>query len=198
MTALRSFLATSAIALSSLTLCFGTGAQANPYDASMRDYLEAEVLLWVFDPIVIEAIRDQNARHGTMPQAEIDALDQQWRAEVGTGDQPLVDAVLGHPASDFLRARSTESAGAISEIFLMDANGLNVAATGPTSDYWQGDEAKFQDTFSVGPGAVHVGDVEFDESTQAYLGQISVSVTDPDTREVIGAVTIGLNADMLY
>ena len=194
MTLLRTALAASALAL----LPLAAPLQANPYESSMRDYLESEVLLWVFDPLVIDAIRTQNNRLGTLPQDQIDALDQDWRAQVGTGAQPLVDTVLAHPASDFLRDRAHDTAGAISEIFLMDANGLNVAATGATSDYWQGDEAKFQETFLVGPGAVHVGDVEFDESTQSYLGQVSVSVMDPDTREVIGAVTVGLNADMLY
>lgn len=194
MTALRSFLATSALAVASIA----TPALANPYEASMRDYLESEVLLWVFDDMVVNAIRAQNDRLGMLPQSELDSLDQDWRAQVGTGDQPLVDTVLQHPTSEFLRERAHDSAGAISEIFLMDANGLNVAATGATSDYWQGDEAKFQETFAVGAGAVHVGDVEFDESTQAYLGQVSLSVMDPDTREVIGAVTVGLNADMLY
>ncbi|WP_040607475.1 hypothetical protein [Oceanicola sp. S124] len=194
MTLYRTMLAVSALAL----LPLSTPVQANPYETSMRDYLESEVLIWAFDPVVIDAIRSQNERLGQLPQERIDALDQEWRAQVGTGTQPLVDEVLSHPASDFLRQRAHDTAGAISEIFLMDANGLNVAATGATSDYWQGDEEKFTETFAVGPGAVHVGDVEFDESVQAYLGQISVSIMDPDTREVIGAVTVGLNADMLY
>lgn len=194
---LASFRTATAGAALALALAAGPAA-ANPYETSMRDYLETEVLLWVFDSALIDAIRDQNSRLGQLPQDEIDALDAQWRAEVGTGDQPLVDQVLGHPASSFLQARAHDSAGAITEIFLMDFNGLNVAATGATSDYWQGDEPKFQQTYEVGPGAVFVDEVEFDESTQGYQGQVSVSVLDPDTREVIGAITVGLNADMLY
>jgi hypothetical protein len=79
----------------------------------------------------------------------------------------------------------------------MDARGLNVAASTPTSDYWQGDEAKFTDTYSQGPGAIHVGDVEFDESTQSYQGQVSIVVVDPDTGNPIGAITVGLNAEAL-
>ncbi|MBY5973208.1 hypothetical protein KUV28_12675 [Ferrimonas balearica] len=188
--------ATLALALAATTAV--PAAQANPYEASMRDYLESEVLLWVFDATVIDAIRAQNAEHPDITQAEIDALDAQWQAEVGSGDQPLVDAVLNNPASAYLSAQMADSVGAITEIFLMDAHGLNVAATGPTSDYWQGDEAKFQETYLVGPGAVHVGDVELDESTQSYQGQVSISVLDPDSKEVIGAVTVGLNAELLY
>jgi len=51
--------------------------------------------------------------------------------------------------------------------------------TNKTSDYWQGDEAKFTESFKGGSGAVHIGDVEFDQSAQAYLVQISVPVMPP-------------------
>ena len=33
------------------------------------------------------------------------------------------------------------------EVFLMDNQGANVAMTNKTSDYWQGDEAKFIESF---------------------------------------------------
>ncbi|KAA2316338.1 hypothetical protein DL237_08890 [Pseudooceanicola sediminis] len=171
---------------------------ANDYEPSMRDYLESEILLWAFDPTLIEAVRAQNARLGHLSQDRINQMDLDWRAQVGTSHHPLVDEVLMSPAADFLSQQVEESAGVISEVFIMDSNGMNVAASSATSDYWQGDEAKFIETYDVGTGAVHVGDVEFDESVQAYLGQISISLTDPDTQEVIGAITVGLNAEMLY
>lgn len=40
---------------------------------------------------------------------------------------------------------------------------------------------------------MHLGEVTFDESTQAYLVQISVPVKDGDT--VIGAITFGINIE---
>ena len=79
----------------------------------------------------------------------------------------------------------------------MDQRGLNVAASHATSDYWQGDEAKFTQSFGLGAGAIHCGDIEFDESSQTYQGQVSVSIVDPETQAVIGAITFGLNADAL-
>ena len=48
--------------------------------------------------------------------------------------------------------------------------------------------AKFQETHGVGPDAVHFGEVEFDESSQQYQGQISVTITDPATGNVIDVV----------
>jgi len=85
----------------------------------------------------------------------------------------------------------------ITEIILMDAVGLNVAVSHVTSDYWQGDEAKHQDTYGVGPDAVHFSEIELDESTQRYQGQISVTLVDPASGEAIGAVTIGVDAQAL-
>jgi hypothetical protein len=65
--------------------------------------------------------------------------------------------------------------------------------TGKTSDYWQGDEAKFQKSFANGSGAVFVDEVEFDDSSQAYLVQISVPVLDNGT--AIGAITFGIDVE---
>ena len=79
----------------------------------------------------------------------------------------------------------------ISVIFVMDNQGANVAMTDKTSDYWQGDEAKFKNSF--GKGSVFVDEVEFDDSTQAYLCQVSVPVTDGGA--VIGAITFGIDVD---
>ncbi len=88
--------------------------------------------------------------------------------------------------------------GAITEIFTMDLNGLNVAASDTTSDYWQGDEDKFSQTYLIGAGAVHISDVEFDESSQSYQAQVSITLVDPGTNAAIGAMTVGLNADELF
>jgi hypothetical protein len=79
------------------------------------------------------------------------------------------------------------------EIFVMDNQGANVAMTDKTSDYWQGDEAKFIKSFNGGHGAIFVDQVKFDDSSQAYLAQVSVPVWDGD--KVIGAITFGIDVD---
>jgi len=79
----------------------------------------------------------------------------------------------------------------------MDAKGLNVGQSDPTSDYWQGDEAKWQKTFSAGADAVFVDEVEQDESTQQLQSQASFTISDPETGEPIGAATAGINLEML-
>ena len=79
----------------------------------------------------------------------------------------------------------------------MDGKGLNVGQSDVTSDYWQGDEDKWQKTFLAGAGAVHVSEVEFDESSQTYQSQFSMPIVDPATSTVIGAVTVGVDVTMV-
>jgi hypothetical protein len=79
----------------------------------------------------------------------------------------------------------------------MDAKGLNVGQSDLTSDYWQGDEAKWKKTYLVGPKAMHVGGVKTDQSTQTLQSQLSMAVVDPASGKVIGAVTVGVNVEQL-
>lgn len=48
----------------------------------------------------------------------------------------------------------------------------------------------------MGAGTLHFSEIEFDESSQTYQAQISVTLTD-GTGAVIGAMTEGVNADAL-
>ena len=77
----------------------------------------------------------------------------------------------------------------------MDNQGANVAMTNRTSDYWQGDEAKFKKSFNGGKGGIFIDEVEFDLSCMAFLIQISVPVMDGD--KAIGAITFGIDADRI-
>ena len=66
-----------------------------------------------------------------------------------------------------------------------------------TSDYWQGDEAKFQKVYPNGPDAMLISDVEQDESTQRFQSRLSLPVVDPATKKNIGTVTIGIDVENL-
>lgn len=172
-------------------------AGANEFRPMLEDLAQSEMRGVVADPVVVAAVRAQNAETGALSSAEIEALDQQWRAEIGTGSSSLIEDVTGNAVASALRARQEEAGGLFSEIFVMDGVGLNVAASDATSDYWQGDEAKWQQSYGTGPDGLHIGDVEFDESAQAYLSQVSMTVTDPETGEAIGAATFGVNVELL-
>jgi len=186
-------------ALAAFSAALGLAAApvvADDYDTRLRKLAEARLAALAAEPALLAALRERNAGPDRSA-AEIEALDLDWRAQVGAASAPLIEAVTGRPASLRLQTMRDASQGLLTEIILMDRHGLNVAVSDVTSDYWQGDEAKWTETYGAGAGSVHVSEVEFDESTQTYQAQVSMPVADPDTGGVAGAVTFGVNVEFL-
>ncbi len=85
------------------------------------------------------------------------------------------------------------------EILVADRFGRLVAASGVTSDYFQGDEQWWLD--ASGQGRVTVSDVAWDESAQVFAVEVATPIESPsgaivgvlkavmDTRELFVAVT---------
>ena len=140
------------------------------------------------DAVIVKAVKAENAKGKTLEQ--IKARDKAWQDTAGIADymKVLMDSECGQHLRKLQR-----SAPYFAEIFVMDNQGANVCMTDKTSDYWQGDEAKFKASYKGGAGAIHISDVKFDDSTQAYLVQVSVPVKDGNT--VIGAITVGIDVD---
>ncbi len=186
-----------------ITLALAIAGLASPAIAvdstqAMTDYARAQMTEWVMVPEVITAIKAQNVETESLSSDQIIEMDTTWRAEIGQPSTPTIDSVLSNAVSEHLMNNVAYSEGRITEVFVMDARGLNVGHSAVTSDYWQGDEAKFTETYPVGPDAVHMSEIELDESTQTYQGQVSLSVVDPESGQVIGAVTFGLNAQAFF
>jgi len=142
------------------------------------------------DPIIIEAVKAANAKGQSLD--DIKAMDEKWKNTAGVVDfmQALMDSECGKHIRELQKSQPY-----FAEIFVMDNQGANVAMTDKTSDYWQGDEAKFQKSFNNGAGAVFVDEVEFDDSAQTYLVQVSVPVKDGD--KAIGAITFGIDVEQV-
>lgn len=172
-------------------------AAEDDHRQAIREQVVPKVRAMIGDWEVTDAIIAQNARHAGLSQSRIDNLDKQWRAETASGGGKLVDAVLSNKLSGYLSGVQADSQGLFSEIFVMDNRGLNVGQSGLTTDYWQGDEAKWQETYGKGADAMLIDDVEFDESSQTFQSQLSLPVVDPNSGEVIGAITVGVNMDLL-
>lgn len=69
-----------------------TPALADQHEAPIKELVEAKLKAALNDPVVIAAIKAQNEKNAAMAQADIDALDKQWRGEVDAGGGALVDA----------------------------------------------------------------------------------------------------------
>ena len=176
---------------------FANMSGAADYQGAMQTYLDSTIRSWAEDPAIVSAIVAANAERAGIDQSKIDAMDTAWRAEVGTPDGPTITPVMHNAAADFLRGQVDASGGKVTEAFITDNVGLNVAVSSETSDMWQGDEDKFSKVFPAGATGTFLGEVELDESTQTYQGQISIAITDPASGVVIGTLTVGVNADGL-
>jgi len=187
------------IALIGLTVSFGSaqGAFAQPASApdgwqtAVKDVILPDIARVLGAPIVPYTIKSQNARLGEMASTDINALDTEWRTETSATAQPMISAVLSNPTSSYLTRVQAMSIGLYSEIFVMDRNGLNVGQSNISSDYWQGDEAKFTETYPNGPKAVFIDEPEFRDDIGVWVVQVNVSVADGATP--IGAATFEVN-----
>lgn len=161
----------------------------------IQKFATTQLSKWLDNPELVKAIKTQNQEHVGLSQSEIDDLDEIWRKEFDEIDQPMIDELLSRSTSEYLRGMQFASDGIVTEVILMDNLGLNVAQSDATSDYWQGDEAKFQETFGKGAGTIHVGDIEIDDSSGAYQIQVTMTVSDPANGAPIGAATFGLRME---
>lgn len=81
------------------------------------------------------------------------------------------------------------------EFILTDNQGANVAITGMTSDYWQGDEPKFSNAFANGKGEIYIARPQKDKSTGEVISQVSVPVMS--NGKAIGTLTVGVRSEKL-
>lgn len=137
------------------------------------------------DTVIVRAVRAENARGKSL--AQIREQDLQWIAAPGVTDfmRSLMTSACGRHLRSFQRTTPY-----FAEIFVMDSQGAIVAMTNKTTDYWQGDEAKFIRAYNNGAGAIYISEVAFDDSTRTDLVHISVPVVD--NQKVIGVIALGV------
>ena len=192
---LKSRLRAGAVALGcSLIAAALTGPAAAAERVPAR-YVE-QVRAWTQEPTTLITLRAWNDKHAELTQADIDRLDQDWRKQTEGEQQPLIAQILGAPLSSMLLRHQADSGGKLIEAFVMSTRGLNVGQSAVTSDYWQGDEAKFQESFGRGADAVHFGAVEV-KDTGRRAQQVSLTITDPKTGQPIGAITAEFDLDLI-
>ena len=173
-----------------LVLSLGGIAAAEKAPQEVYDLANSKMAELGQNPMIVKAVKAQNAKGVSLKS--IKAMDKKWINTAGIAD--FMKALMESECAVHLQ--SIQQANRFyAEIFVMDNQGAIVCETDKTSDYWQGDEAKFQKSFNNGNGAVFVDEVEFDDSTQAYISQVSVPVMD--NGKAIGAITFGVDIDNL-
>lgn len=144
-----------------------------------------------FNPSIIRAVEQQNSQK--LPLGEIKQRDEAWKGAEGKQIALIRETTENDVARYF--QRRVENNASIDEVFLTDNQGANVAAYPATSDYWQGDEEKWTASYNDGEGVVFIGPLEFDDSTQKTLVQISAPIISND--ETIGVLVLGVAVDYL-
>ena len=174
-------------------LSCGAGAQTRIDSEQLDELLRVKVRTvqhMALNPVLVRATRAQNL--SDLKLDEIKRRDAQWKGNKGL--TPFKLALQGNAAGRLLKSTVTRLES-INEAFLTDNQGANVAAFPATSDYWQGDEAKWSESYNQGSGRVFIGDLELDESTQTYAVQISAPVIDRG--ETIGVLVVGVTINYL-
>ncbi len=186
------------IAASAAVFSMAAPALAETPSVALIDgpFLE-EIRSWAAAPTVHLILRAQNERNKEMTEEQILVLDKQWRAETKADTQPIIAQLIGNPLSQYLLQIQARSLGLYPEIFVIDAKGLNAGQSSITTDYWQGDEPKWQKTFAVGPDAVFIDEVEFNKETRTHRTQVNLTIVDPETRQPTGSITVEVNLDEL-
>ena len=127
---------------------------------------------------------------------DVAEIDRNWCRHVGL--PPDAAVLLDSPTSRFLH--EVVSADPIyRELLMADRHGRLVAASGVTSDYYQGDEYWWREV--VNRGLVSVTDVAWDESAEVFALEVAAPIEDHaggvtgvlkaviNTRELFAAVT---------
>ena len=145
-------------------------------------------------PLVRDA--SETASADPLDVQRLGEIDRVWRRHVGL--PPDVRDLLDSPASHFLHDLVSSDA-IYDELLVTDRYGRLVAASGVTSDYYQGDERWWRD--AADSGRLSVSDVAWDESAQAFAVEVAVPIEAEsggvvgvlkavvDTRELFAAVT---------
>ena len=167
-------------------------AQTQSHVKPVTDYVTKTIRPWLADPLLIDTIMSQNKKHAHITIAEIDRLDTGF---IERTDKQLIDSTMNNPLATYLKEKKAAAGDVIFEIFVVDNKGLNVAQTDPTLDYMQGDEAKFQKTFLVGPDAVFIDEAAPDNGVN--VAQADMTIKHPKTGKPIGAIIVGVVVDKL-
>lgn len=160
-------------------------------EQKVKDYVVKSLVPLCSHETVIAAVEAQNAKGMTL--ADIQKIDDEWKNAEDELD--IMMELMSNECAEVL-VKFVKKNKAVVEVFVMDNQGANVGQNDLTGDYWQGDEAKWKNSYLGGKGGVDVGKIKLDESSNMTLQQISLPVVNASGK-VIGAVCFGLNIDKI-
>ncbi len=163
----------------------------------VTSYARAFAAGFIEDDMLRSAVRESTKAHSKLDWDEQRALDRQWRDErANRDDTGLYGAIIGNRLSNWLKEQKAAAAnGAVTEIYVIDGLGWNVGQTHDTADFFQGDEAQWQDVLPGGAGATFVSELEDNGEGKRTLSLVTLPIVD-GTRN-LGVMTIGIDTGKL-
>ncbi|MBL4693119.1 MAG: PAS domain S-box protein [Magnetovibrio sp.] len=155
----------------------------------LNDKIEESVILSTH-PLILEALRKANKRYETLSDAEamdnILMKDKKWIAQ--KGQTKTASAISQNALSGLFKQYHDRDPTKYGELFVTDQRGANVAMTKTLSDYYQGDESWWKESYAGGKGAVLFDDRGYDTSVGAFV--IGAVVPVRDAGKIIGILKI--------
>ncbi len=130
-----------------------------------------------------------------LSKTEIERLDREWRdADVANNNtDSLVAGVLYNDIASELRQFQKQFPQHV-EVFLTDRQGVNIAATNRTSDYYQADEEWWKTAYKEG---LFIGQPEYDESSKTIAITMATPVRANGSGEIVGILRTTVNFEAL-
>ena len=175
--------------------CVPEGFALSPREETIiRERIEPMVNRWAQSPVLQQVLVEYNKKRAELTDSHIQQSDLQWRvayqkADTDTLDKMLVSALMEELA-DWVKA---DRSGYISEIIVTGVRGINLAAAPYSSDYWQGDEAKFRRAITLPSGQWFFSEVVFDSSSRHFQVQVSLPLLPEG--ESAGVLTVGVDIE---
>jgi methyl-accepting chemotaxis protein len=129
------------------------------------------------NPAIVDAAKQGTTRStaAKLNEVPIAVLEQRYATTKLLEPNPRLNTYLQEVARD----------GGFSELFFTEQTGLNIALTQPTSDFVQRDEAWWQAGKRQGQ---FVQRPHFDESSKTYGIDLIQAISDPKTKQFLGAI----------
>ena len=164
----------------------------------LTTYADEVLRAWVTEPVMIDAIRAHNAASAGYDQATMAAMETRWEAELAAGSGPMMEEMETHPASVRLHELQAGTSDIVTEAFIMDLRGLNVAESEPTHEFWHIDQERWKNVIEGTSKGIYISEVHVEKDSETYQAQVSIPISDPDTLQVIGVATFGVNVQSMF
>lgn len=163
-------------------------AEDNPLSKKLIEFTEKKLVKIAAHPTIVQTVVDRNLQAISLQNTK--EIDQIWISTPGI-NRFMMDLLRNDCAFELLDFENRYPF--IVESFVMDNQGALVCMTQKTTDYWQGDEAKFKQSYQKGIGAIYYGELEHDSSVGEIVKQISISIEAE--KQVVGAIVFTISLD---